>query len=166
MKVLLLDAVTAQTVSLVYSQTQILEHDVYLVEQIDRSKGHKPMPHLKAVVFIQPTAHSITSLVNEIRNPRYMEYHIFFSNVCPYESLQRVAQADEHELVRQVQEYYAEYMAINEDFFSLNVHCLSLNANPSSNQARQLFERNVQGLLSVFLSIKRKPVRTALPVLG
>lgn len=53
MKVLLLDPITTRIVSMVYSQTQILEKEVYLVELL--GKEHIPMNHLKALVFVQPT---------------------------------------------------------------------------------------------------------------
>lgn len=53
-------------------------------------------------------------------DPKFSEYHIFFSNVLPSELLNQLADADDHEVVRQVQEYYADYVAINEDLFTLN----------------------------------------------
>ena len=95
MKVLLLDAVTTQVVAMVYSQSQILEKEVYLVEKMDAD--HEPMQHLKAVYFIRPTKENIHKLSAEIARPRFSEYHVFFSSICPNELLQQLAAADEHE---------------------------------------------------------------------
>lgn len=95
MKVLLLDAVTTQVVAMVYSQSQILEKEVYLVERMDAD--HEPMQHLKAVYFIRPTKENIQTLSAEISRPRFSEYHVFFSSICPNELLQQLAAADEHE---------------------------------------------------------------------
>lgn len=95
MKVLLLDAVTTQVVAMVYSQSQILEKEVYLVERLDAD--HEQMQHLKAVYFIRPTKENIQTLCAEISRPRFSEYHVFFSSICPNELLQQLAAADEHE---------------------------------------------------------------------
>lgn len=47
MKALLLDADTTDLVSMVYSQSEILEHEVFLVEKLDTTKGEQ-LPHLAA----------------------------------------------------------------------------------------------------------------------
>lgn len=95
MKVLVLDSVTTQVVAMVYSQSQILEKEVYLVERMDAE--HEPMQHLKAVYFIRPTRENIQALCAEIARPRFAEYHVFFCSICPHELLQQLAAADEHE---------------------------------------------------------------------
>jgi vacuolar protein sorting-associated protein 45 len=46
MKVLLLDAETTKIVSTVYSQSEILEQEVYLVERLDTDRGEQ-LFHLK-----------------------------------------------------------------------------------------------------------------------
>lgn len=95
MKVLLLDSVTTQVVAMVYSQSQILEKEVYLVERVDAD--HEAMQHLKAVYFIRPTRENIQTLCAEIARPRFAEYHVFFCNICPPDLLSQLAAADEHE---------------------------------------------------------------------
>eukprot|EP01034_Spumella_vulgaris_P031279 gene31279-38646_t len=59
----------------------------------------------------------------------------------------------------QVQEYYADYLAINEDFFHLGVDDSLVLASPQTRtlQSGQIFERNLNGVLSVLLSLKRRP---------
>ena len=44
MKALILDPMTTKIVSMVYSQTQVLEKEVYLVEQL--GKRHEAMGHM------------------------------------------------------------------------------------------------------------------------
>ena len=79
MKALLLDQATTQIMSAVYSQTQILEQEVYLVEIL--GKRHEPMMHLKAAIFVQPTENNLAMLTKELKEPKFAEYHIFFSNI-------------------------------------------------------------------------------------
>lgn len=80
---------------MVYSQSQILEKEVYLVEKLEAE--HEPMQHLKAICFVRPTKENIITLSSEFARPRFAEYHIFFSSICPHELLQNLAAADEHE---------------------------------------------------------------------
>ena len=92
MKVLLLDASTTQTVSCVYSQTEILSREVYLVSRLDDSSQNPnlgehinangsvsnlndltmSMPsHLKAVCYLRPTDINAGLLVRELASPRF-----------------------------------------------------------------------------------------------
>jgi vacuolar protein sorting-associated protein 45 len=158
MKVLLLDNVTTKFVSMVYSQTQILEQEVYLVEQL--GKRHEPMHHMKAAVFIQPTEANISMLIQELKDPMFAEYHIFFSNIISLELLVKLGHGDEHELVKQVHEYFADFVAVNEDFFHLGTNSLTLSMAPTLTlESAHIFDRNVDGLLSVMLAMKRKPAQ-------
>ena len=156
MKALLLDSTTTKIVSMVYSQSQVLEQEVYLVEQV--GKEHEDMRHLKAVVFIQPTESNVILLINELKRPKFGEYHIFFSNTVSHDILKRLGTADDQELVRQVQEYYADFMAINEDLYHLGIEgSLSLSSLSRDLNTGYLFDMNVRGILSCLLAFKKKP---------
>ena len=157
MKVLLLDPATTKIVSMVYSQTQILEQEVYLVEQL--GKRHENMTHFKAAVFIQPTDTNLDLLVKELKEPKFAEYHLFFSNIVPQDMLVRLGRADEHDVIKQVQEYYADFMVINDDLFQLgSENSISLSSPLSRTlESSKTFDRNVKGVLSVLLAMKRRP---------
>lgn len=71
---------------------------------------------LKCVVFVRPTAASLDLLVREFREPRYREYYlciplltsdrfspIDFSNFLKNSYLEMLAEADECEVIREVQ---------------------------------------------------------------
>lgn len=51
MKALLLDSETTRIVSTVYSQSEILEHEVYLVEKLDSDPGEQLL-HLKVRLMV------------------------------------------------------------------------------------------------------------------
>lgn len=157
MKALILDKNTSKIVSMVYSQTQILEREVYLVELL--GEKHDAMNHLKAVLILQPNEINVDLLIQEFRNPKFSEYHIFFTNFVSKDMLTRLGRADEHELVRQIHEYYADYLAINDDFFHLGIeNSISLSSPLSRTlESSQIFDRNVNGILAVLLSLERRP---------
>lgn len=71
-------------------------------------------------------------------------------------------------MVRQVQEYYAEFCAVNEDFFSANCpDSLQLSLPRPPVPAKMLLARNKNAILTVLLSLKKKPstIRYAVRIL-
>lgn len=72
-----------------------------------------------------------------------------FSNTLPKADLERLAEVDEHEVVREVQEYFGDYLAINPDLFSLGMKDLLIDSSA--------YEQAIHGLSSVLLSLKKKP---------
>ncbi|CAJ1969950.1 unnamed protein product [Cylindrotheca closterium] len=162
MKVLLLDASTTQIVSCVYSQTEILNQEVYLVARLDDNKQHINQSHLKAVCLVRPTEASVASLVKELQSPRFAEYHIFFTGILSSGLLRMLAEDDVSERVQQVQEFYGDFVPINEDLLTMqcrNTLAMCVAAGTSwAPQYAHLYERNVKGLEGILLSLKRQPI--------
>ncbi|KAL7442342.1 hypothetical protein ACHAXH_006673 [Discostella pseudostelligera] len=187
MKVLLLDGNTTQILSCVSTQSEILSREVYLVSRLDdpaRSGGvsggsnnfgsnshslalHEEsthIGHMKAVCFLRPTEINVGLLVKELSNPTFAEYHIFFSGIVPPPLLQLLAENDGQERVRQVQEFYADFLPINPDLLSLNCRNTLLltslmegGGGGMQQQHATLYERNLVGLQSMLLAMKRQP---------
>ncbi|SAL95277.1 hypothetical protein [Absidia glauca] len=147
MKTLLLDIETTPIVSLVTTQSALLTKECYLIDRIDNRQRDK-MKHLKCICFIQPTRESIQYLVEELRDPAYGDYYIFFSNTLPKADLERLAEVDEHEVVREVQEYFGDYLAINSDLFSFGMSPYHLFGNDATKWDSTAFERCVRGVSS------------------
>mmetsp|Transcript_50468 Transcript_50468/g.117822 ORF Transcript_50468/g.117822 Transcript_50468/m.117822 type:complete len:577 (-) Transcript_50468:93-1823(-) len=160
MKVLVLDDETLGIISMVYSQSDILQHEVFLVEKI-KAEQHEKMRHLNAICFLRPTNDNFLRLTKELKNPKYQEYHLFFTNVVPHARLEQLAAVDEYEVVHQVQEYYADVFAINHDLFSLNLDStsrLTEERSTWSSYEELLFDRVVEGLLAACLALRMMPV--------
>ncbi|KAI8621728.1 Sec1-like protein [Chytriomyces sp. MP71] len=159
MKVLLLDAETTQIISTVITQSQLLTKEVYLIDRVD-SQARDKMKHLKALVFVRPTPDTIQALVEELRDPCYGDYYLYFSNTLKKSAIERLAEADETECVREVQEYYADFLAISNDLFSLNLAApLSpLYVENAATWDTRTFSRTVEGIISLLLALKKKPL--------
>jgi len=153
MKVLLLDKDTTGIISLVYAQSEILQKEVYLIERIDVA-NREPMTHLKCVAFLRPTTETIDGVVEELRHPKYSQYDLYFSNILSSSNLDRLAQADENEVVRNVQEFFADYYAVNHHVFSVNQS--PVLASPTA-WDKSVLQRTCQALASVMLSLKKRP---------
>lgn len=154
MKVLLMDRETIGMISMTYSQSELLEKDVYLFKLLEDPQRESLM-HLKAVVFVRPTQENIDMLGAELRAPKYCEYYLYFSNIISKGQIQDLARSDRLECVKQVKELYADFFTINRDFFSLNIPTV-INADPMMHSG--LLTRIREGLQSVLLSLKKKPI--------
>ncbi|KAF9483372.1 Sec1-like protein [Pholiota conissans] len=160
MKVLLLDTHTTPIVSLAATQSTLLSHQVYLTDRIDNKKRDK-MPHMKCVCFLQNSEDSLGSLEEELKEPKYGEYYLYFSNILTKTAIERLAQADEFEVVREVQEYFADYAPISPCLFSQN-HTPSpsrpLYASSPNIWDSGALDSAMQTITAVLLSLKKKPV--------
>eukprot|EP01086_Lenisia_limosa_P009031 TRINITY_DN3202_c0_g1_i1.p1 TRINITY_DN3202_c0_g1~~TRINITY_DN3202_c0_g1_i1.p1 ORF type:complete len:542 (+),score=121.11 TRINITY_DN3202_c0_g1_i1:105-1730(+) len=157
MKILLVDEETTGIISMVYTQSQILEHEVYLVDRIDGARER--MPHLKCISFLRPTADNIQYLVKELSNPNYGEYNLLFSNEITNQKIDELAAADMHCVVKQVSEYYADFYAISPELYSLDMHdTMELYEDRYDSATREKLNRIADGICASLLALKRTPV--------
>lgn len=139
---------------MVFSQSEMMQKDVFLFERIDGGRSNERMKYLKCIVFIRPTNENVMLLAQELENPKYGSYYLYFSNLLPRTDVKHLAEKDQSESVREIKEVYADYLAINNDLFSLNIPT-SLHALTWIPSA---LNRCVDGIISVLLSLKLRPV--------
>jgi hypothetical protein len=131
---------------------------VYLVESLEAP--HNNMTHMAAVCLVRPTNDNVKAIVAHLKEPKFKEYHIFFTNIVTQDILRRLADADHLQVVKQVQEFYADFYAVNSDLFTLNLQgSLSLSRPRSAYSVHETaaLQRSTQGLLAALLSLKMKP---------
>jgi len=58
------------------------------------------MMHLKAIYFVRPTESNLDRIRNEIKNPKYSEYHLFFTNSLPTYEIEKLAEIDENDIIK------------------------------------------------------------------
>lgn len=56
----------------------ILTKEVYMVESLESTPSS--LGHMKAVVVARPTHDTIKLLVAHLQEPKFSEYHLFFTN--------------------------------------------------------------------------------------
>ena len=159
MKTLLLDRETVSIVSTAVTQSSLLNHEVYLIDRLDNA-GREKMRHLRCLCLVRPSPETIQLLTDELRDPKYGEYYLYFTNVAKKSALERLAEADDHEVVKSVQEVFADYTVINPDLFSLGItlpHHRIWAGSPDTWNPDSL-QRCSEGLIAVLLSLKKKPL--------
>ncbi|EMC97040.1 hypothetical protein BAUCODRAFT_32783 [Baudoinia panamericana UAMH 10762] len=156
MKILLLDRDTVPIVSAATTQSALLNHSVYLTDRLDNAEREK-MRHLRCLCFVRPSPDSIQALIDEFREPKYGEYHIYFSNIIKKSSLERLAEADDHEVVKSIVEYFADFIVINPDLCSLPLPTRIFSSSADAWNHDSL-TRTTEGVLALLLSLKKKPL--------
>ncbi|TDZ28771.1 Mitochondrial translation optimization protein 1 [Colletotrichum spinosum] len=159
MKVLLLDRETVPIVSTAITQSSLLSHEVYLIDRIDNPNREK-MRHLRCLCLVRPSSESIQLLIDELREPKYGEYHIYFTNVVKKSSLERLAEADDHEVVKLVQEHFADFIVVNPDLFSLGLSHprQRIWGSGPDNWNPDALQRSADGTMALLLALKKKPL--------
>eukprot|EP01059_Diplonema_ambulator_P014780 TRINITY_DN25771_c0_g1_i1.p1 TRINITY_DN25771_c0_g1~~TRINITY_DN25771_c0_g1_i1.p1 ORF type:complete len:576 (+),score=194.67 TRINITY_DN25771_c0_g1_i1:37-1728(+) len=153
-KILLLDEATQDALSMACSFSDMLQKDLYLIDML-RSPKRQKQGHLKAVVFIRPTLDNVNDLKRELRTPLYAEYFIYFTNIVSEDMLQDIARADEYEIVKQVHELFCDYFPLSPHAYTLDIEKPLLRGSRDVSDAQK---RCVEGLQSVLLSLRRKPM--------
>lgn len=152
-KIMLMDKETTSFVSVVTGMSEVMRQEVYMFERLDQTSSGENMSYLKCLVYIRPIRENIDLLARELQKPRYGTYYIYFSNVVSKSDVKLLAEADEHEVVREVQELYADFQALSPHLFSLNmpIHCHGMK------WASGALQRTVQGLAAVLFSLQFLP---------
>jgi vacuolar protein sorting-associated protein 45 len=175
-KVLIMDEETVRLVSTAVSQHEILRFGVYLTERIEQGGGmanlhdqNKPSSFqrdaaifsaMSAVYFVRPTKENIRRIRLELKEPRFRNYCVYFSNVVPDLRLQDLAEGDGKELVTKVKEVFADYISLDAYHFSVPLgidsrYCTSL-APPNLNfgASSDLVDRCTDTIAAVMLSLR------------
>lgn len=69
--------------------------------------------------------------------------------------LEQLAQADQNSVVKDIQEFYGDFLAVHHDLFSFDIPSCFGDSVQSWDPSR--LERTVEGLLSVCLALKKRP---------
>ncbi|KAK6382014.1 vacuolar protein sorting-associated protein 45 [Exophiala oligosperma] len=159
LKILLLDPATVSIVSTAITQSALLKHEVFLIDRLDNASRER-MRHLRCLCFVRPSPDSIQLLIDELRDPKYGEYNIYFSNIIKKSSLERLAEADDHEVVKAVQEYFADYIVVNPDLMSLNLGFPKqrLWSHSPDIWNTDALQRTTEGVIALLLSLKKNPL--------
>ncbi|CAG9534127.1 unnamed protein product [Cercopithifilaria johnstoni] len=154
MKVMMMDKYTTSAVSCVYTQSDMMQKEVYLFERIDSVVLREPIKHLKCITFLRPTAGNIHLLAEELRFPKYGQYYIYFCNIISKTDVKTLAEADDQETVREMHEFFMDGVPLCPHLLSLNIHH---SYNSSFSVLTPVFTRSLDSIIATLLALKKKP---------
>ncbi|KAB7493707.1 Vacuolar protein sorting-associated protein 45 [Armadillidium nasatum] len=153
-KVMLLDKYTTSLISLIMGMNEIMKEEVYLFEQLGQVNYSENMAYLKCIVFVRPTSTNVAALCQELQKPRYGSYYLNFSNSISKSDVKLLAESDEHEVVQEIHEIYADFLVHTPHLFSLSLpNCLQGQKWDSD-----ALQRCIQGVAAVCFSLHIMPI--------
>jgi len=154
MKILIFDEETSEIISLVYTQTELLRHDVILVDsltKLGKKKIDEALISIQSIFILRPDEDNIRKLCSELNTPHYGNYYLFFTNSIGSKNIQNLAYSDHSSKVVAVHEIFFDVYALNKRLFSLNIPSFYRNLSPTNDSRVQ---RVIDGLFSVICSLK------------
>lgn len=109
---------------------------------------------METITYVKIT----TTVQTECRKLTIFFFIADFSNSLRKSDIEQLAEVDENEVIREVQEYYGDYLAINPDLFSLGQDSRHFFGNSVNSWDPDTFEQTVRGVSAVLLSLKKKPI--------
>ena len=152
-KILLLDDETATIIGLVYTQTELLAHDVVLIEtlrQVHEKKVDQALSQIQCIALVRPTLEEIKL---ELQSPHFGSYYLFFTNVLSESLIRELAQSDHQNKVMIVHEVFMDIYSLNKRIFSLGMD-RSLKDLLINRGTGPKMQRMVDGLFSLLCSMK------------
>ncbi|CBZ25886.1 vacuolar protein sorting-associated protein,putative [Leishmania mexicana MHOM/GT/2001/U1103] len=165
LKVLLCDDATREIFSVAYSQHQLLQHNVVLVDMLANQERY-PMKHFSCVIVCRPSAASLAAVYQELAEGNFASYDIYFTYMLDSTLVQSLANADVLNLVSHVGELYIDSIPVTEwvCLMQLKPSLLSKGPSPFMNPITysqwdpKSLERMSEGIISMLLSTNRRAV--------
>ncbi|XP_067227155.1 syntaxin-binding protein 3 isoform X2 [Chanodichthys erythropterus] len=83
-KILILDQFTTRLLSSCCKMSDLMSENITIVE--DLYKNREPVPEMKAIYFMTPTAKCVDAFINDFKpKPKYRAAYVFFTDYCPDE---------------------------------------------------------------------------------
>uniref|UniRef100_A0A8C2D8Y1 Syntaxin binding protein 3 n=1 Tax=Cyprinus carpio TaxID=7962 RepID=A0A8C2D8Y1_CYPCA len=81
-QILILDHFTTRLLSSCCKMSDLMSEDITIVE--DLHKNREPVPEMKAIYFMRPTAECIDAFINDFKpKAKYKAAYVFFTDYCP-----------------------------------------------------------------------------------
>lgn len=142
-KVLLVDYMTMQIISVCYTQSQLLQQDIVLIELIDNHHQMDTMKHLNCIMYVSPVQKSIEMVLQELNQPHFGDYKVYFNNIVTKNQLEKLAEFDRFEVISSIVEVFQDYTVVNDNLFEITSNSVIDECNK---------------LISLLLSVKKFPI--------
>lgn len=157
-KSMILDDFTTGVISSGYTKSEMLLREVFLFEQIDTIfESIERLNHVKCIVILRPTKDNIERLCRELGRPHYRTYNVYFTNRIGATTIEKLAEADETEVVRCVLEIPLDFQPIQPFLFHLKIINKTFNL-ATNNWLPESLKRSTDGLVSALIALQVNPL--------
>lgn len=160
LKCMIFDKHSSQLISLNFLQSEGFEMEVFLFEDISNVQNEK-MNYVSAIFILTHPAESLRFFQQELKNPNFKDYHLYFLSDIADDVVRRFAEYDEQDLIKTFQRIFCNYFAINNEFFHSNISMsqslLYKGFDQWTNKEQDFFTQIHESLLSCLCSLRLKP---------
>lgn len=159
MKSIIFDPETKVIFSLITSKSFAIKEEIFMFEELNKLKTEEKYPNIKGLFFLRPTDYNIDLLAKLLKQPNFYDISLYFTNTVNDDYLKKIAQSDEHGVIKNVQEVFLDYYIINSSLFHLDMNTSSLVKNIGlwKSQDHMMVERIVQSLIAMCYSTRLNP---------
>ena len=160
LKCMILDSHTSQLVSLNFLQSEGFEMEVFLFEDIKNIKDEN-LNYVSAIYIITSLQENLNILCDELKNPHFKDYHIYFLSDVSDDIIRKFAECDDNDLIKNLQRLYCNYHALNPELFHSNsgriVNLINKSIDQWSTSDRYTMDLMEESILSALCSIRKIP---------
>lgn len=155
---MILDNFTSSVVGSAYAKSEMLLREVYLFEYIDTIfESNERLNQVKCIVLLRPTKINVELLCRELSRPHYRTYHIYFTNRLGTTTIEKLAEADETDVVRCIKELPLDFQPITPFLFNLKLVNKTFNIQDEDWTTEGL-KRSTDGLVSALIALRINPI--------
>ena len=158
-KALIMDDETIKVIGLSITRTEILSYEVLMTEtlsDLQQKPQNSMIRSLKCIVVIRPNHYSVELLCNELSEPHFSKYSLYFTNSAPEDLIKKLASFDRMQLIDRVEEIFVDYYPLHSRLFHSNIKsCAEYRINRIMEQ--QDIDRMSDSLFSALCSLQIRP---------
>jgi hypothetical protein len=166
LKALCLDEDTLHMISVLFGRHDLLKRDVsliYKLSQLGALEQSTLLQSVKAVLLVRPTFDNILLIQNEIKTPRFGEYHLLFTAPLHEKLLKILAKCDVHSSIRSIQQTFIDIQLVTPRLYTLDIS-FSLSFTQQSPalwtlEEQMRLQRIVDGIMSCLILSNRTGFR-------
>jgi vacuolar protein sorting-associated protein 45 len=122
LQVLLCDDDSRCILNVIYSQRQLLQHQVVLVDALGNNDERFIMKHLHAVIVCRQSDKNLSLLARELQSGNFKSYRVFFTGMLDMDTIQKVANADVFDIVECVEEVFLDIVPIADNTAAVQLY--------------------------------------------
>lgn len=157
-KALVMDDETVKVLGLSITRTEILSFEVFATETLSdlQSKPRTGMLRsMSCICVIKPTNNSVELLCNELSEPHFSKYAIYFSNTVSEDIIRKLASFDRMQIVEKVEEIFTDFFPLNSRLFHAGIQSCAQLRQGSANGGE--IQRMAESLFSALCALQIRP---------
>lgn len=116
MRVLVCDRYALSIISSACRVSDLLTKNISVVETLEKSR--EAFPSLEVVYFVSPTEESAKEILSDIDKKKYLNSHIFFTNIAPKSVIKIIGSTKNSKSILTCVDFNLDFLAVESSVFN------------------------------------------------